>query len=153
MRIGSLIAIALGLALGCGKSDNAELQREMKRQADQADQQAATAAATARDAVPPPAVDAAPPAPEPTTPEEIEAARKQAMIDGRDQDVLKYCELGKVDPDKSDPQILLGCALAACRIGDADRARGYAKGIDRGKQGKALMDQARKTCLANKVGL
>ena len=59
---------------------------------------------------------------EPTTPAEIEHARNQAMIDGRDKDVLKYCEMGKLD-DKSNPQALLGCTLAACRLKDEATAR------------------------------
>lgn len=97
---------------------------------------------------PPPPIDAAPAAPEPTTPEEIDAARKQAMIDGREKDVIKYCEMAKVDPKKTDPQVLLGCALAACRLGDMDKAKPWAEHLP-----KALKDQAIKICSANSVKL
>jgi predicted outer membrane protein len=97
---------------------------------------------------PPPPIDAAPAAPEPTTPEEIDAARKQAMIDGREKDVIKYCEMAKVEPKKTDPQVLLGCALAACRLGDMDKAKVWAEHLP-----KPLKDQAIKICSANSVKL
>ena len=90
-------------------------------------------------------VDAA--LPEPTTPEEIDQARKQAMIDGREKDVIKYCEMMKVD-DKTDPQIRLGCTLAACRVNDADKARGWSAALPKELKGIAV-----KTCLELKVGL
>jgi len=90
-------------------------------------------------------VDAA--LPEPTTPEEIDKARKQAMIDGREKDVIKYCEMMKVD-DKTDPQIRLGCTLAACRVNDADKARGWSAALPKELKGIAV-----KTCLELKVGL
>jgi hypothetical protein len=92
----------------------------------------------------------APPPPEPTTPEEIDSARKQAMIDGRDKDVIRFCEMAKVDPasKKTDPQVLLGCALASCRIGEVDKAKTWAKPLP-----KLLKDQAVKICRANKVTL
>src|SRR5262245_45024042 len=60
---------------------------------------------------------------EPEKPEDIDLARKQAMLEGRDADVIKYCEMQGVTDGKSDPQVLLGCALAACRINQADKAR------------------------------
>jgi hypothetical protein len=85
--------------------------------------------------------------PEPTTAAEIDAARKKAMIAGKAKDVIKFCEMSKFD-DKSDPQALLGCTVAACRENDADRARAWAKPLQ-----KAFRDQAVKTCLANKVTL
>lgn len=88
-----------------------------------------------------------PPEPEPTTPAEIDHARNQAMIDGRDKDVLKYCEMGKLD-DKSSQQALLGCTLAACRLKDEATARKYGTPIT-----GPLKDQAKKVCLANQVGL
>jgi len=97
----------------------------------------------------PPKQDKPPPDPEPTTPEEIDTARKKAMIDGRDKDVIRFCEMSKVD-DKSDPQILLGCTLAACRINEVDKAKAWSKGV---AKSKPLLDQAIKTCLANKVTL
>jgi hypothetical protein len=96
---------------------------------------------------PPAAKPAPPPAPEPTTPAEIERARNQAMIDGKDKDVLKYCEMSKLD-DKSNPQALLGCTLSACRIKDVDTAKRYSKPLQ-----KAYLDQAKKVCAANQVGI
>jgi hypothetical protein len=97
-----------------------------------------------------PVKDKAPPPPEPTTPEEIDAARKQAMIDGRDKDVIRFCEMAKVDPEdkKTDPQVLLGCALASCRIGEVDKAKTWAKPLP-----KVLKDQAIKICMASNVTL
>lgn len=85
--------------------------------------------------------------PEPTTPAEIDSARKKAMIAGKAKDVIKYCEMSKFD-DKSDPQALLGCTVAACREADVDKARAWAKPLQ-----KAFREQAVKTCLANKVTL
>ena len=69
------------------------------------------------------------------------------MIDGRDKDVLRFCEMGKLD-DKSNPQALLGCTLSACRIKDADTARRYAHPL-----AKAYLDQAKRVCIQNQVAL
>ena len=105
-------------------------------------------------AQPPPTqpAETAPAAPEPTTPEEIEMARKNAMLAGKDADVIKYCEMAGIkglgDGGKGDGQAQLGCALAACRSDQADKAKAWAKGLP-----KALKDQANKICLANKVVL
>ena len=87
------------------------------------------------------------PEPEPTTPEQLDHALKQAMIDGRDKDVLRFCEMSKFD-DKANPQALLGCTLSACRIKDEDQARRYAKPL-----AKAYLDQARRVCQANQVSI
>ena len=96
--------------------------------------------------------EAAPAAPEPTTPEEIEKARMEAMLAGKDADVIKYCEMagikGLKDGGKGDGQAQLGCALAACRSNLGDKAKAWANGLP-----KALKDQANKICLANKVVL
>ena len=97
--------------------------------------------------------DDKPAEPEPTTPAEIDHARNQAMIDGRDKDVLKYCALAKLDEapaaaKTSNAQALLGCTLAACRIKDEATARKYATPIK-----GPLLDQAKKVCLANQVVL
>lgn len=100
----------------------------------------------------PPATEAAPAAPEPTTPEEIDAARKNAMLAGKDADVIKYCEMAGIkglgDGGKGDGQSQLGCALAACRLNQPDKAKAWAKGLP-----KLLKEQANKICLANKVVL
>jgi hypothetical protein len=93
-----------------------------------------------------------PAAPEPTTPEEIDAARKNAMLAGKDADVIKYCEMqgikGLGEGGKGDGQAQLGCALAACRLNQADKAKAWAKGLP-----KPLKEQANKICLASKVVL
>lgn len=86
--------------------------------------------------------------PEPTTPEEIEMARKKALLEGREKDAIKYCEMAGMEAGKSDPQALLGCAIAACRIKDVDRARAWSKELP-----KPLMKQAKQICAANRVGL
>ena len=97
------------------------------------------------------AAAAEPAAPEPTTPAEIEEARKKAMLDGKDADVVKYCEMAGIKTDTGDGQAALGCALAACRLGDpanAEKAKAWAK-----KLPKALKQQANQICMANKVVL
>ncbi len=103
-------------------------------------------------APPPEAKPAKPPEPEPTTPAEIDKAFKQAMIAGRDKDVLKYCDMLKLD-DKSNPQSLMGCALSACRSKDADTAKRYAGQMSVSKTGKALLVQVQKVCVSNNVAL
>jgi hypothetical protein len=47
----------------------------------------------------------------------------------------------------------MGCTLAACRIQDAETAKRYAAALPPSKDGAALLVQAKKVCLANKVGL
>jgi hypothetical protein len=139
-----MLALTLFVVAACGKSAEERARDDMaKDQAAHPDPTPPSApspvqhgsAATAAETKPAP-----PPAPEPTTPQEIEHARNQAMIDGRDKDVLKYCDMGKLD-DKSNPQALLGCTLAACRLKDEDTAKRYAKPLP-----KLLMDQAQKVC-------
>lgn len=116
--------------------------------------QPAPAAAQPAPAQPPPVAEPAPAAaaPEPTTPEEIDAARKNAMLAGKDADVIKYCEMAGIkglgEGGKGDGQAQLGCALAACRSNQPDKAKAWAKGLP-----KALKDQANKICLASKVVL
>ena len=114
---------------------------------------AAQPAPTQPAATPTPApAEATPAAPEPTTPEEIDAARKNAMMAGKDADVIKYCEMAGIkglgEGGKGDGQAQLGCALAACRLDQSDKAKAWAKGLP-----KALKEQANKICLANKVVL
>jgi hypothetical protein len=155
-------AFVIGMVLftaACGKSAEEQAKEEV------ASREAAKLAAepppappkqkaepTPADPATPTAKPAKPPEPEPTTPAEIDKAFKQAMIDGRDKDVLKYCDMMKLD-DNSNPQSLMGCTLAACRINDVDTAKRYAAGLPKSKDGAALLVQAKKVCLANKVGL
>lgn len=143
-----LILSSCGLA--CGKSPEEQaredVDQEMARRGETVGEPEKPAVAPA----PLPATpkkDEKPADPEPTTPEEIDQARKKAMIDGRDKDVIKYCEMAKPG-DKSDPQVLLGCTLAACRLSDVDRARAWATPL---AKSKPLMEQAKKVCTANKV--
>jgi hypothetical protein len=136
-----VIAIALTLSIGCG---GAEDQGRAQAEAEAKKHEAAAPPPTEVKAPPTESKPKPPPEPEPTTPAEIDRARNQAMIDGRDKDVLKYCAAGKLD-DKSNPQALLGCTLAACRLGDVDTAKGYSKALP-----KLLMDQAKRVCVANK---
>ncbi len=140
--------LALVLATACNNSEEAGREAAQQRAAETAHAEAPPAPPPVKKGVPDPAKPPpAPPAPEPTTPAEIEHARNQAMIDGRDKDVLKYCAMGKLD-DKSNPQALLGCTLAACRIKDADTARQYSHGL-----AKAYLDQAKRVCVGNSVTL
>ncbi len=142
--------MAVLLVVSCGKSGEEQAKEDNAREAAKEAAKQAEVAKTETAPAPTPTETAPaekPPEPEPTTPEEIEHARNQAMIDGRDKDVLKYCEMSKLD-DKSNPQALLGCTLAACRIKDEATARKYAAPIK-----GPLRDQAKKVCLANQVGI
>ena len=137
--------IALGLLAACGKGE--EAGREAVTNESAAREHAAQLPPPTPTVAPPAAKPVKAPEPEPTTPAEIEHARNQAMIDGRDKDVLRFCEMGKLD-DKSNPQALLGCTLSACRIKDADTARRYAHPL-----AKAYLDQAKRVCIQNQVAL
>ena len=145
----ALLASLILLAISC-KSDKPRSEPESEPAATPAASQPAPAM------TPPPAptqpAEAAPAAPEPTTPEEIDAARKNAMLAGKDADVIKYCEMAGIkglgEGGKGDGQAQLGCALAACRLNQGDKAKAWARGLP-----KALKDQANKICLANKVVL
>ncbi|HSN28642.1 MAG TPA: hypothetical protein VLT45_20290 [Kofleriaceae bacterium] len=144
--------MVVALVAACGKSgeeqakeDNA--REQAKIEANKPKDEPAPPPKSMGSAEAPKPVEDKPPEPEPTTPAEIDHARNQAMIDGRDKDVLKYCEMGKLD-EKSNPQALLGCTLAACRLTDEATARKYGTPIT-----GPLKDQAKKVCLANQVGL
>lgn len=147
------------LLVACGKS-----AEDRAREEAEADEKARIAregsAPTPTEAAKPTPVEApkdaaaAPkePEPEPVTPEQIDKARKQAMIDNRDKDVIKYCEMSKLG-DKTDPQILLGCTLAACRQKDEERARSWSKPLGNPGTKKEFLEQAKKICLASQVGI
>jgi hypothetical protein len=143
--------MAVLLVVACGKSGEEQAKEDNAREA--AKEAAKQAEAPVKKETAPTPVPTEtkpaekPPEPEPTTPAEIEHARNQAMIDGRDKDVLKYCEMGKLD-DKSNPQALLGCTLAACRLKDEATARKYGTPIK-----GPLKDQAKKVCIQNQIGL
>jgi 3-oxoacyl-ACP reductase-like protein len=148
-RIASLVCLLL-FAISC-KSDKTrtEPETESPSPAPTASQPAPTPAPPPTQAQP---AEAAPAAPEPTTPEEIDAARKNAMLAGKDADVIKYCEMAGIkglgEGGKGDGQSQLGCALAACRLNQPDKAKAWARGLP-----KALKEQANKICLANNVVL
>ena len=149
------VALVIAVAvLGCGKSAEEQLKEDIAKE-------------QAKGGLPDPTVDTAPkvikkdpdpvvkkdkppPDPEPTTPEEIDNARKKAMIDGRDADVIRFCEMAKLDIEKADAQVMLGCTLAACRLNVVEKAKNWAKGV---AKSKPLFEQAVKTCMANKVVL
>jgi hypothetical protein len=142
MRATMIAMVVVGLAmLGCGKGEDAK--PEPKPEPKPAPAEAAPPAPAAA-----PVEPAEPAEPEPTTPEEIELARKSALMEGRDKDAYKYCEMAGIEAGKSDEQALLGCALAACRIKDVDKAREWSKGLS-----SALMTQAKKICKASGVPL
>jgi hypothetical protein len=137
--------IVLLVAAACGKSAEQEAKEEARR--NQPTPVEAKPAETQHKDVGSAAKPAPPPEPDPTTPAEIDRARNQAMIDGRDKDVLRFCAMGKLD-DKSNPQALLGCTLSACRIKDADTAKQYSKALP-----KLLKDQAKRVCSTSKIDL
>lgn len=145
----SLVLLAM-LAISCKSSAD---KPRSETETEPASQPAASQPPPAQ---PPPSqmqpAEAPPAAPEPTTPEEIDAARKNAMLAGKDADVIKYCEMAGIkgigEGGKGDGQAQLGCALAACRSNQADKAKAWARGLP-----KLLKEQANKICLANKVVL
>ena len=142
------IALALVvLSAACGNGEEAGREAVANEAAQREHAEKLPPPVTTTPAPPPTTKPVKAPEPEPTTPAEIEHARNQAMIDGRDKDVLRFCEMGKLD-DKSNPQALLGCTLSACRIKDADTARRYAKPL-----AKAYLDQAKRVCIQNQVAL
>jgi hypothetical protein len=150
MRI--LVLALLLVIVGCGKSNEEKLREEIaKEQARQGPPDPTMAPKVIKEApVAPTKKEKPPPDPEPTTPEEVDIARKKAMIDGRDVDVVRFCEMAKIDIDKGDAQVLLGCTLAACRLNAVDKAKAWVKGV---AKSKPLFEQAIKTCMANKVVL
>lgn len=144
-----LIGVAV-LLCGCGGGKSGEEQAKEEEAAEKAREPKVEPAATKQAGTLP--VDAAPPdaaEPEPTTPAEIDKARNAAMLAQKPKEVLKYCDLGKLD-DKSNPQTLLGCTLAACQLKDDATAKKYAQ-LYAAK--KDFMAQAKKVCLANGVAL
>lgn len=141
----AIFAVTVVLLAACGNTEREAAEEARKNAPKKAE--TAPAETVHKDTPAATPTKQAAPEPDPTKPEEIDRARNQAMIDGRDKDVLKYCELGKLD-DKSNPQALLGCTLAACRIHDADTAKRYSKALP-----KLLMDQAKKVCSTQKVDL
>jgi len=148
IRTGFAILVFSASVLSCGKSAEEEGREAVTRSQTAPEPATIPKPVKMGSAEPVPEKPPAPPPPEPTTPAEIDQARKAAMIDGRDQDVIKYCEMAKVEPGTSDPQVLLGCALAACRLNDPARAKPWASILP-----KPLKDQAIKVCLANQVAL
>jgi hypothetical protein len=149
------IAVLLAFVIACDSGNSAKEQAMKDIERDRALRGDEGSAATKKMPVKDPEVkkDKPPPDPEPTTPKEIEDARKKAMIEGRDKDVIRFCEMGKVGETTS-AQVLLGCALAACRLNQGDKASAWARSMKNDKKdGKALTEQAIKTCQANKVVL
>jgi hypothetical protein len=148
------VAVLLAFVIACDSGSSAKEQAMKDIERDRSlrgDEGSATVVKKGPDPVV--KKDKPPPDPEPTTPKEIEDARKKAMIEGRDKDVIRFCEMGKVG-DTTSAQILLGCALAACRVNQADKASAWARSMKNDKKdGKALIDQAIKTCQANKVSI
>jgi hypothetical protein len=138
--------IAVLALVACGKSAEQEAKEEAQRNQPKPTE-VAPAETVHKDLPPPPTAKPTAPEPDPNKPEEVERARNQAMIDGRDKDVLRYCAMAKLD-DKSNPQALLGCTLSACRIKDADTAKQYSKALP-----KLLMDQAKRVCGTAKIDL
>lgn len=139
--------IAIALA-ACGNGEEAGRQAAQEQAAKEHAAEVPAAAPVQKGSADQPAAKPVKePEPEPTTPEQLDHALKQAMIDGRDKDVLRYCEMSKLD-DKSNPQTALGCTLSACRIKDQDTARRYAKPL-----AKAYLDQAKRVCATNQVTL
>jgi hypothetical protein len=154
IRIGIVLAIFVFGA--CGKSVSDELKDDIAKEQARRGPDPVVEAKPVKELPPKKEKKAEePPDPEPTTPDEIDKARKKAMIAGKDKDVIRFCEMGKLS-EATDPQVTLGCTLAACRINDADKAKTWAAYIvksKKAKDAKPLFEQAVKTCMANKVVL
>ncbi len=150
------LIVCLALVAACGKSGEQQAREDMEKQAkEHPDQTAAPAPPPERKGPPPPEAkpkEEAAPAPDPTNAADLDKAFKQAMIAGKDKDVLHYCELLKLD-DKSNIQSLMGCTLSACRTKDADTAKKYVGLLPSTKDGNALRDQAKKICGSSGVPL
>lgn len=148
------VILCLVLVAACGKSGEQQAREDMEKQAKDHPEETTKAPPPERKGPPPP--EAKPketaPAPDPTNAADLDKAFKQAMIDGRDKDVLHYCELLKLD-DKSNIQSLMGCTLSACRTKDADTAKKYAGLLPATKDGTALRGQAVKICSTSGVTL
>lgn len=148
-----IVAVMIALSLfGCGKSAKDQLKEDIEKERARGGLPDPTSEPKVVKQAPDPVVkkDKPPPDPEPTTPEEIDTARKKAMIDGRDADVIRFCEMAKLDVEQADAQVMLGCTLAACRLHVEEKAKAWAKGV---AKSKPLFEQAIKTCMANKVVL
>jgi hypothetical protein len=140
------------LLVACGKSAEDQAREDVDKQQKE-HPELAKAPPPERKGPPPAEVKPdAPPAPEPTSSADIEKAFKQAMIDQKDKDVLKYCDMMKLD-EKSSIQSLMGCTLSACRTKNADLGKKYAGLLPSTKDGKALHDQAVKICSTSGVQL
>ncbi len=140
-RAAKLLLVTVVLAFGLAGCDSGS-KKETAKKAPPPEKQKQVAP---EPPPPPPPPDAMP---EPKTPEEIEQARREAMLKGRDADVVKYCEMGGIEAGKSDEQALLGCTLAACRIKQADKAKAWSAKLSR-----PLMQQAIRICAASSVSL
>jgi hypothetical protein len=62
------------------------------------------------------------------------------MNKGKSKEVIRYCEMAKLDA-KSDPQVRLGCTFAACREKDEAHAKLWGKDLE-----KKFKDNAIKPC-------
>ncbi len=150
----AIVALVLALGLGCSKSSEQQAKEDMEKQA-KAHPDEDKPAAPPPEHKGPPAPEAKPSEPppaDPTNPADLDKAFKQAMIDGKDKNVLHYCELLKLD-DKSNIQSIMGCTLSACRTKDADTAKKYVALFPSTKDGNALRDQARMICGKSGVAL
>ncbi len=149
-----IVAVMIALSvLGCGKSAKEQLKEDIEKEQAKGglpDPTMDTPKVVKQAPDPVKKKDKPPPDPEPTTPEEIDTARKKAMIEGRDVDAVRFCEMAKLDIEKADAQIMLGCTLAACRLHAEDKAKAWVKGV---AKSKPLFETAVKTCMANKVVL
>ena len=135
----ALLTLAIGIAfVACASDSDSKPDPKKKKLPPAAKKQPVPAPAP-----PPPKKEEKP---EPTTPEEIEQARKEALLEGREKDAIKYCEMAGLEAGKSDPQALLGCAIAACRIKEEEKANAWTKGME-----KALLNEARRICSASGV--
>jgi hypothetical protein len=147
--------LCLAVLFACGKSSEQQAHEDMDKEVAKHPDLAPAAAAekpAMKPAAAPVAAAPTPPPPDPTNAADLDKAFKQAMIDGKDKDVLHYCELLKLD-EKSSIQSLMGCTLSACRTKNADSAKHYAGLLPSTKDGKALHDQAVKICSTNSVTL
>src|SRR4051812_37751133 len=127
MKRVALLLVVVFATLGCGKSSKDAIMEEAERD-HRAHENDPPPTEKKRELPASEKKEVKPPDPEPTTPKEIDDARKKAMIEGRDKDVVRFCEMGKID-NKSDPQAILGCTLAACRIMQTDKAKSWAAAL------------------------
>lgn len=136
--------LALSLALASCKDSAAPKEKPKAKEPSAAPAAAEPAPSKTEEA--PAAAEVPAEEPLPTSPEELELARKTAILEGRYEDVVRFCSAE--DLGAKDEQAVLSCVLSACRLSDVEKAQTWAKSLTGN-----LKKQARDVCKASNVPL